>query len=511
MKRSYINKLKLVSALTLMLLSTPLCMTACSDDDDDDAPATEQPSASGVKLESSDPVNGATEVYKYISSIELTYTDEVKFVSGVTATFNGQNVNIVNFVKSGNKVTFKFPDGTTLADGQSYTLSIPEGFFTDKNGNSVAAHSVSFTTAEKKAPTERTLCTPNPMAQTEAIFEYFNSIYGQKILTASMANVAWNFDEANLIKTATGKYPAIATMDFIQIYTNRTDWDNQYWVVDYSVSNETKEWAANGGLIGASWHWMVPAERDQIPSSTAKMTTRNKETVFKPSNMLKEGTWERTIRNTELPMIADRLLALQDAGITVLWRPYHEAAGNFRDDTGNTGSGTWFWWGCEGPEVYKEIWKDMFNYFRERGINNLIWVWTTQTGYDYRNDKISTDSQWYPGDDFVDIVGRDKYGDTDNLTTDKILTQCAEEFAAIVEAFPNKMVTLSECGSVPDLSAQWAAGAQWLFAMPWYDYDADNTAKSLDNHCHANTTWWKNTMNFEQSVDRDAVKAALMN
>lgn len=40
-----------------------------------------------------------------------------------------------------------------------------------------------------------------------------------------------------------------------------------------------------------------------------------------------------------------------------------------------------------------------FNYFKKEGINNLIWVWTTQT----------KDSEFYPGDEYVDMVGRDMY------------------------------------------------------------------------------------------------------
>ena len=38
----------------------------------------------------------------------------------------------------------------------------------------------------------------------------------------------------------------------------------------------------------------------------------------------------------------------------------------------------------------------MFETFKSKGINNLIWVWTTETN----------DDTWYPGDEYVDIIGQ---------------------------------------------------------------------------------------------------------
>lgn len=81
----------------------------------------------------------------------------------------------------------------------------------------------------------------------------------------------------------------------------------------------------------------------------------------------------------------------------------------------------------------------MFNYFKAEGLNNLIWVWTTETG----------DDDWYPGDAYVDIVGRDIY--TKDAGT------CASDYSSIVVAYGNKMVALSECGTVGKISEQWAA------------------------------------------------------
>ena len=67
----------------------------------------------------------------------------------------------------------------------------------------------------------------------------------------------------------------------------------------------------------------------------------------------------------DLKNAAAYLKLLRDADIPVLWRPFHEAAGG------------WFWWGKDAAS-FKSLWIAMFNYFKTEGLDNLIWVWTTE-------------------------------------------------------------------------------------------------------------------------------------
>jgi len=69
--------------------------------------------------------------------------------------------------------------------------------------------------------------------------------------------------------------------------------------------------------------------------------------------------------------VADRLELLKNESIVVIWRPFHEVAGNatFYPD-GNA----WFWCGADGAESCVKLWKMMYDRFRERGLDNLIWV-----------------------------------------------------------------------------------------------------------------------------------------
>lgn len=199
------------------------------------------------------------------------------------------------------------------------------------------------------------------------------------------------------------------------------------------------------------------------------------ETVFDLKNATVEGTWEKAFVDYDLANLAAYLKLVQDAGIPVLWRPLHEAAGG------------WFWWGTDA-EAFKALWKYMFDYLKAQGINNLIWVWTSQTG----------DDNWYPGDNYVDIVGRDLYGDN--------AISCADNYANLSTKYSNKIVTLSECGwsdyttsRVATIADQWAAGAKWSWFMPWYD-----GSEAVNKH--ADEAWWKAAMESSFVISRDKVK-----
>ena len=204
------------------------------------------------------------------------------------------------------------------------------------------------------------------------------------------------------------------------------------------------------------------------------------QTTFMPSNCLVEGTWENKIWNVDLAKVAGYLKTMQEMGIAVIWRPFHEAKGNY--DVYQAGTGAWFWWGKEGPEVCKQLWIAMYDYMKAQGVNNLIWVWT--------DIPTSFDPKWYPGDQYVDMVGADIYNQTDAAAIASTMQQ-------LQYLYPNKMVTLSECGGVADAGAQFEAGATWSWFMPWYE--GEGTA-------YAPMEWWQNVMNSPHVITRDMLK-----
>ena len=191
--------------------------------------------------------------------------------------------------------------------------------------------------------------------------------------------------------------------------------------------------------------------------------------LFDLKNAVTEGTWEYQFVQDDLAKVATYLKLVKEAGIPVLWRPLHEA------------SGGWFWWGTDA-ESYKKLWIMMFDYFKAQGLDNLIWVWTCN----------GNDKDWYPGDKYVDIVGRDLYGNDAN--------SCYDEYKKLYTTY-GKIIALSECGFseytnsfVAGIEDQWNAGAKWSWFMPWYTTDV-----------HAPQEWWGDYMNSDLVITRDEV------
>ena len=219
---------------------------------------------------------------------------------------------------------------------------------------------------------------------------------------------------------------------------------------------------------------------------------------FNVTEALKEGTWQNEFMHESLEKIAGYLMLLQNEGIPVIWRPLHEAAGNTYTQWH---SGAWFWWGADGAQAYKELWIYVFDYFKNAGLRNLIWVWTTQT-----SSLDDVDFEFYPGDEYVDIIGRDAYQDETN-SVDAL--NMASQFTAITQFTAHKLVTLSEFGGMPDMEAQWNAGARWLYSMPWYDYNLGQAGYNSEEHSSADIDWWKASFASDSVISRDELPDSL--
>lgn len=451
-----------------------IAMIACSGGDD--APGgNESPVQDPPALVSTSPAQGATGISDGELTVTLTYDQTINLSVGgyqwVTIDNEAQVTNVYAMQKN---LTVQL---SGLKKETTYTLTVGKGAVTGLGKAEAAPVSLTFTTVDKPAPptAQGKLCTPNPMAETQLLYNYLLTVYGEKILSSTMANVNWNTNEAELVYKATGKYPAINTFDYIHLSSSPANW------IDYSNTQVAEEWNKAGGIVSAGWHWMVPSKQGEKDSYTYEP----EKTLFRAANIFKEDSWEKKIADADLEEMAGYLKLLQDKGIPVIWRPLHEAAGNTYEYNGGK---AWFWWGYDGAEVYVKLWRYMFDFFQAKGINNLIWVWTSQ----------QKDEPYYPGDAYVDIISRDIYNQKDEKKN-------ADEFKTIQQVYPHKIVTLSECGSVSKISDQWKAGAKWSWFMPWYHYDAT----SLDGHQHADTDWWKDAMNCSFVLDREAVKKAL--
>ena len=457
---------------------------SCQSPEDDPVDRTAEPPV----LVSSEPEDGATGIAGDAIDLTMVFDRNVLCPTAQRERITVDNGAVIDAIDAYmTEITVSI---SGLGSGQTYTVTFPEGTVTGYSDNAAAEIRITFSTREEQSLEDQeiseNLVTEDAIPAAERLYDYLRSIYGRQTLSGAMANVAWNTDEAEWVGRFTGKYPAIAFFDYIHLASSPANW------IDYGDISPVKDWWDAGGLVGAGWHWNVP-----VAEGSTDMTFDAENNTFSAANAVVEGTWENEVLDADLKKIADYLMLLQNEGIPVIWRPLHEAAGN----TYTYNTGAWFWWGADGAQAYKELWIYVFNYFKDAGLRNLIWVWTTQTSsFD------DVDFEFYPGDGYVDIIGRDAYQDQTN-SVDAL--NLASQFSAITQFSAHKMVTLSEFGGMPDMADQWNAGARWLYFMPWYDYDLGEAGYNSENHSNADIGWWNASFASDVVISRDELPADL--
>lgn len=274
------------------------------------------------------------------------------------------------------------------------------------------------------------LSTPSPHLETRRLWSYLLDSFTKKIHSGAMSLNAK--EEAEWLFSQTGKYPALIGLDFMN-HTRNYSWFDKSVLV-----TEARNWYNQNGLVTICWHWRDPLR------STEEFYTSN--TTFDVSKIDITTSPEYQAMVADIDIVAGYLKQLDNEKIPVLFRPLHEA------------SGGWFWWGAKGPGPCKTLWRLMYdrlvNYHK---LKNLIWVWTT--------DAAADNLDWYPGDEYVDILGADIYASNGDFSS-QILT-----YNAIRDKFQGKkLITLSENGPVPDPDILVADRAYWSWFMPWWGY-----------------------------------------
>lgn len=315
----------------------------------------------------------------------------------------------------------------------------------------------------------RELSNPNASDSAKRLYSYLCDVYGKHIIAGQQEYCGdhnynlWNSPdvfikdneaEFEYILEKTGKQPAIRGIDFLA-YNSSSDWRDH-------APERAIEWTNKyHGIATVSWHWNVPCEEGSSDVAFYVESANPKFTTFSISMALEEGTWENEVIMKDIELIAGEFQKLKDADVPVLFRPLHEA------------EGAWFWWGAEGPEPCKQLYRLLYDKLtNEYGLDNIIWIWTSSTS--------PAAADWYPGDDVVDIIGCDKYNCADGLPN---LSSIASTFYSLVQLTDcQKMVTMSENDSIPSLENLINDKAAWLYFCPWYmNYLTSEQNNPVDN------------------------------
>ena len=276
------------------------------------------------------------------------------------------------------------------------------------------------------------LSNPNANETTLEIYNYLCENFGTSMLSCQQEST-WKGSpeyEMDYILETTGKLPAMRGLDYMN-----ADFDG--------VNKRAIEWWNKGGLVTICWHTGI----------NGKGYNESKEDVPDFDKLLTEGTEEYNNMIANWDKAAEALVELRDAGVTVMWRPFHEF------------DGEWFWWGKGGAENFIKLWQMMYDrYTNVYGLDNLIWV----LGYCG-----VVEPGWYPGDEYCDIVGSDTY--TEENTNINAWNKLVE--------ITDKPRALHEVGIIPTLEDLQNDGCIWSWFMIWHtDYIIDNDKDRLNEY-----------------------------
>jgi mannan endo-1,4-beta-mannosidase len=324
-----------------------------------------------------------------------------------------------------------------------------------------------------EAPPVKESAAPKPTPakyseNTQRLMKYLEDMYGKAIISGQQI-APWSPYEIPIIEKATGKTPAILGLDLIDYSPSRVARGTKGTEVEKAI-----EWWESNGIVTFCWHWNAPMDLIDSSDQPWDKGFYTKATTFDVKKAMEDiNSPEYKAIIADIDAIAVQLKRLQAAEVPVLWRPLHEA------------SGKWFWWGAKGYEPFKKLWLLMYerlaNYHE---LDNLIWVWNGQAG------------AWYPGDDFVDIIGEDIYANKRNYSSQIDRFKMASMYTKA-----NKMIALTENGIIPDPDLLIKDGAKWSWFCTWNGFLANNNGVLSEENTE--TEMLKKVYNHSYVITKD--------
>ncbi len=270
------------------------------------------------------------------------------------------------------------------------------------------------------SPEGAVLSDPNASDKATALYDYIVSTKENAVISGQQEST-WMGSadyETDYIYAASGKLPLIKGFDYMN-----DDFEG--------VNKRATEWHEKGGIVTICWH---------CGSDFSGEWKDCKETdIADWEKALTVGTEEYDALIMGMDKGAKALKELQEKGIPVLWRPFHEFDGD------------WFWWSRGGSECFKKLWRIMYERYTDyHGLDNLIWV----LGYSHKTEKVK---DWYPGDEYCDIIGADTYDI-------EIVHKLYRKMKSVTSA--PKPLCLHECGKNPTVKD--LKKSPWSYFMTWH-------------------------------------------
>lgn len=235
----------------------------------------------------------------------------------------------------------------------------------------------------------------NATRETKRLFNNLKTISKEHILFghqhATEYGHGWSGDaDRSDVKSVTGSHPGVIGVDVMRFSGLSVEAIQKSKL---ELKNNVEATYNRGGVTTVAWHFSNPVSgggfywRDSVSLPAVKYLIPGGEAHEKYKLILQElGSWANSIKG------------IDGKSVPVIFRPYHEFDGG------------WFWWGkphCTREE-FISLWQFTVSYLRDSlNVHNFIYAFSP-------DNKFINEEQFlerYPGDEWVDMVGMDNYGD----------------------------------------------------------------------------------------------------
>jgi mannan endo-1,4-beta-mannosidase len=300
--------------------------------------------------------------------------------------------------------------------------------------------------------------TPNASPEAKALLQLLYHLSGKYTLMGQHNFPMAGDRNSRFAASYIGKPPVIWSIDFG--FAKEGDKDS-YRMRAANVREAIRQ-NKLGSIITFCWHAVPPTANEPVtfqpvpganPNALASVQGRLIDEQFK--DILTPGTALYNHWAAQVDTIAHYLKELQKAHVAILWRPYHEMNGN------------WFWWGNRTGQystqaLYRQLFNRLVNYHK---LNNLVWVWSvdrpTRPGMEFSN--------FYPGNNYLDILALDVYGSDFKK----------DYYDGLLALSNGKPITLGEVGAPPTpeiLESQ----PKWSYWVVWAGMTRNTSKKQYE-------------------------------
>jgi mannan endo-1,4-beta-mannosidase len=235
---------------------------------------------------------------------------------------------------------------------------------------------------------------PKATKETKALFNNLmrlsekHTLFGHQ--HATEYGHGWRNEEGRSdVKSVTGSHPAVIGVDLSGFSGRSEDAEKAKETLKKNVVDTYNR----GGVTTVAWHFSNPVSKggfywvDSLSLPAVKYIIPGGEEHQQYKDILKGvGAWANSLKGN-----GGKLVPL-------IFRPYHEFDGG------------WFWWGAPHctKEEFVSLWRFTVSYLRDSlNVHNFIYAFSPDNKFNSEAEFLNR----YPGDEWVDMVGMDNYGD----------------------------------------------------------------------------------------------------